>query len=68
MPHITYHGAKRLAQRAGVDAAKLERLIGTRTLPDGKFIVPSMGTVIIKGGRIITMLDDEMVTTHTQRR
>ena len=56
MRSITNHAAIRLMERGGISAAKVERLLKGRKLPDGEFPVPGFGTAVIKGGRIITFL------------
>jgi hypothetical protein len=58
MRHVTEHGAVRLAQRAGVNAAKLEAMIGNRRLPDGEYEVPGVGTAIVQDGMLRTFLDE----------
>lgn len=68
MRFITDHCAIRLMERGGISAAKVERLLKGRKLPDGEFPVPGMlGTVIIRGGRMITFLAPEMSVIKSAR-
>ena len=61
---ITKHGAQRLMERGGINVSALRRLLGNRQLPDGQFSVPDLGTVIIKGGKIVTLLAPEMTVVR----
>ena len=65
---ITNHAAFRLMERGGISAAKVERMLKGRKLPDGEFPVPGLGTIIIKGGNMITFLTPEMTVVRSRKR